>query len=155
MIACNALILTTPEAGQSFPVEYPNDVCNVLAVVVHCARDLVWCRHGGETRFHWRDHKALVDINLRAYRMVNGHQSQIIVVVDLPEFGGHAYVVIAVVRHELIAPDLVPFAGGGNLRRTKSVDAQANGGTPWNGIFDELHLLAVIGEQERAGSFQS
>src|ERR1700733_5979157 len=57
--------------------------------------------------------------------------------------------------HELVAANLVPLAGRRDLRRTESVDAQADRRPPRHRILYKLHLLAVVGKQERARCFQA
>src|SRR5208282_5836843 len=50
---------------------------------------------------------------------------------------------------------LVPFSGRSDLRRTESIDAQADRRTPGNRVLHKLHLLSVVSEQERTRSFQA
>src|SRR5499427_1216742 len=64
-------------------------------------------------------------------------------------------VVKAVMRHQLIATDFVPFTGGGNFGGPKRVNAQANCRPPGYCVLNELHLFAVISKEKRAGSFQA
>ena len=87
--------------------------------------------------------------------MVHRHERQVVVIVDFPQFRGDADVVISIVRHELVASDLVPLPGGGDGGRAERVDAQADGGSPRNRVLDELHLFSVVGEKEGAGRLQA
>ncbi len=87
--------------------------------------------------------------------MIHDHQAEVVVVVDFPEFGGDAKVVITIARNELIAPDLVPLFGRFNSRRAERVDAQADRRTPRHCILHELHLLAVVSKEKRTRTFQT
>ncbi len=109
----------------------------------------------GDAKSRRWNHEALVDKNLRADGMVNRHQRQIVVVVDLPQFRRDADIVEAIVRHELVAPDLVPLSRRRDLRRAERVDAQTDGGAPGHRILHKFHLLSVVGEKKRTGSFQA
>ena len=155
MIARHALELAAAEAAHGFSVERADQVRDVLAGVIHRARDVVRRCDRGDAKFRRRNHEALVDKNLRAGRMIDRHEREIVVVVDFPQFRGDADIVEAVVRHELVASDLVPLSGGRDLRRAQSVDAQPDGRTPGNRVLHKLHLLSVVGEQERAGRLQA
>ena len=87
--------------------------------------------------------------------MIHGHQADVIVVVDLPQFRGNPQIVIAVVRHQLIAPDLVPLAGRRDFRRAQRVDPQPDRRSPRHRVLHKFHVLAVVREQERADCLQS
>ena len=117
-------------------------------------RDVVRRLDRGDAKFRRRNHETLVDKNLRARRMVHRHEREIVVVVNLPQLRRDADIVVAVVRHQLVSPDLVPLSGRRDLRRTERVDAQANRRTPRNRVFHKLHLLSVVGEQERTDAFR-
>src|SRR3984957_18122970 len=155
MIAGYSLILASAEAGQRLTVEGANDIGDVLAGIVDGANNLVRSGDRCEAQLQGRNDEALVDKNLRAHGMVDGHERQIIVVINLPQLCRDAQVVIAVVRYELVAANLVSLTGGCYLRRAECIDPQADGGTPGDGIFDELHLLAVVREEEWARSLQA
>ena len=116
-------------------------------------RDVVRRGNGGDAKLRRRNHEAFVHKNLGSSRMIDRHQRQIIVVVDLPELRSDAQVIVAVVRHELIASDLVPLSRGRDLRGAERIDAQADRGSPGNGVLHKLHLFAVEGEQKRTRAF--
>src|ERR1700722_10112356 len=103
MVARDALILSAAEAGRSFSVERVDEGGDILASIVDGMCDVVRCSNRGDAKFQRRNHEALIDKNLGASRMVDGHERQIIVIVNFPQFGGDANVVIAVVRHKLVA----------------------------------------------------
>src|ERR1700730_17245735 len=144
MIASHALELAAPETADRFSIERADEIRNILAIVIYCTRDSVRRGHRGDAKFGRWNHEALVDKDLRAHRMVNRHQSQIIVVVDLPQFRGDANIVEAIVRHKLLASDLVPLPRRRDLRGAECVDAKADGGAPGNRVLHKLHLLSVI-----------
>ena len=58
-------------------------------------------------------------------------------------------------RYQLVAPDLVPLFRRRDVRRAERIDAQTDRGTPWNRVLHKLHLLPVIGEEERTRPFQA
>ncbi len=123
VIARQALELAAPEAVHGSSVERADDVRDVLAIVVHCPRDVVRCRNRGDGKLRGRNHEALIYKDLGPNRVVNCREGEVIVVVDLPQFRGNADVVEAVVRHELIPSDFVPFSRRGYVGRTESIDS--------------------------------
>src|ERR1700685_2392182 len=116
MVARDALILSAAEAGRGFSVKGADEVGHILARVVDSLRDFVRRDARSYAQLQWRNHETRSDTNLRPCGMVNGHKRQIIVVVNVPQFSGDANGVVAVVRHELVAADFVPFSRGRDLR---------------------------------------
>src|SRR5208282_1916011 len=155
MIPRYTLILAASKAGKGLSVERANDVGNVLACVVDGPDNFMRRRNGREAQLQRRNYETLIDKNLRAHRVVDGHERQIVVVINLPQLRRDPQVVVAVVRHELVAANLVPLAGRRDLRRTKSINAQADRRAPGNCVLYKLHLLSVVSEEERTGSLQA
>src|ERR1700728_2232168 len=155
MIARYALILAASKAREGFSVERTNDFGNVLAGVVDGPGNFVRRSDGREAQLQRRNYETFIDKNLRTHGMVDGHERQIIIVINLPQLRRDPQVVVAVVRYELVASNLVPFSDRRDLRRTKSIDAQADRRAPGNRIFHKLHLLSVVSEQERTRSLQT
>src|SRR5689334_9029318 len=87
--------------------------------------------------------------------MIDDHQRELIVVVSFPELGCDAQIVETVVRHELIAPDLVPLFRRFDACRAERVDTQTDRRAPRHRILYELHLLAVVSEQKRTRAFET
>src|ERR1700741_2308345 len=155
MIARQALELAASEVVERLAITRAQQACHLVAVVVDRLFDRLWSCDRGETKLRRRHDESLVDKDLCAFRMIDGHQTDVVVVVNFPEFGGDTYVVIAVMRNELIAADLVPLASRRNLCGTERVDAQADRGAPRHRVFYKLHLLAVPGKQPRARRLQT
>src|ERR1043166_2008789 len=87
--------------------------------------------------------------------MIDDHQSEVIVIIGLPEFRRYPQVVETIVRHELIATDLVPLFHGLDSRRAERVDPKPDRRAPRHCILDELHLLAIESKKKRARTFQT
>src|ERR1700683_4484090 len=155
MVASDTLVFSAAETGRSFSVEGADEIGNVLASIIDGARDFVRRGHRGDTQLQRRNHETLIDKNLGADWMVDRHEGKIIVIVNFPQFGGDAEVVIAVVGHKLAAANFVPLSGGRDLRGAESIDAQTNRRTPWDSIFHELHLLSVVGVEEWTRSLEA
>ena len=68
MIASDALELAAPETAHGFSVERADEVGDILAVVIHRARNVVRSCDRGDAEFRRRNHEALIDKNLRARR---------------------------------------------------------------------------------------
>ena len=68
VIASQALELATPEAAHGFSVERADQISDVLARVIHRARNGVRRGDCGDAKFCRRNYEALVDKNLRARR---------------------------------------------------------------------------------------
>ncbi len=105
--------------------------------------------------FGWRHDETFVNGDLSAFGMVHRHESDEVVVINFPQLCGDANVVITVVRDELVATDLVPLAGRGNLRGTERVDAQTDRRSPRHCVFNKFHVLAVVRKEPRTRSFQT
>src|SRR6185295_2700850 len=105
------------------------------------------CRHGGETEFGGRNNEPFVYKDLCTFRMINGHKRHVVVIIDFPELCSNADIVKAVMRHKLIAPNLVPFSSGCYFRGAERINAQANRGSPGRRILQELHPFAVVREE--------
>ena len=105
VIARHALVLAAAEGVEVAAVERADDFGDVVAVVVDGAGD---GRAAAPTAvmasFAGGIDEALVDEDLGACGMIDGHQREIVVVVRLPQFAGDAEIVVAIVRHELVAP---------------------------------------------------
>src|SRR6185369_1706580 len=69
--------------------------------------------------------------------------------------GCDAEIVKTVVRHKLIAADLVQLFSRFDAGCSEGIDAQTDRGAPRHSILDEFHLLAVPGKQERARTFET
>ncbi len=87
--------------------------------------------------------------------MIDDHQTQVIVVVGLPEFSGNSYVVKTVTRDQLISSNLVPLLRRFDSCRSQGVDAQSDRRTPRHSILHEFHLLAVVRKQKRTRPFET
>src|SRR5687768_14393751 len=87
--------------------------------------------------------------------MIYNHQTEMIVVVTLPKFGGDSYVVKTVAWDELISSDLVPLLRSFDSCRSQGVDAQSNRRAPRHSILHEFHLLAVVRKKKRTRSLEA
>src|ERR1700722_9447874 len=154
MVARDSLILAAAESGERPTIQRADDVRDVLAVVVGGASNLVRSGYRSETKLRGWNHESLVDVYFRAGRMVDRHERDAIVVVDLPQLRCDAQVVISVMRNKLIAPDFVPLARSRYLCRSQRVDAQSNRRAPRHCVLDEFHLRAVPREKKWTGRFQ-
>src|SRR5215831_6469905 len=150
MVSGESLILTAAKAIQGLAVQVAQDRSDVGARVIHGTGQRMWRLNGSESQFSRRNHKSFIDVNLGAGGVIDRHQRDVIVVINFPQFGGDADVVKAVMRHQLIAADLVPFSSGGDFGRPKRVDAQTDSRSPGHCVLDELHSLAVPGKQKWA-----
>jgi hypothetical protein len=118
VIARKSLILTAAKGIEGMSIQFAENFCDIVAVVVCRTRNRMRRGDSGETSFLGWDHEAFVDIDFGVSGMIHGHERDAIVVVDFPKFGGDTQVVIAVVGHELIAANLVPLSGRSDFRRT-------------------------------------
>src|SRR5207247_1716239 len=132
MVARQTLKLAATECVQRISIERLYDVGDVLAIVVYRTRDVVRSGDRGDAELCRRNHKALIDEDFGASRMVNRHEREIIVVINFPELRRDADIVVAVVGNELIAPDLIPFSSCRDVGGAESIDAQADGRPPRN-----------------------
>ena len=153
MIARHTLITAAPKVIEIFLVKSADNVRHVVAIVVHCARDLVRRLDGGNCELRRRDNKTLIDEDVCSRWMVHGHECQLIVVVGFPQLSRDAKIVVTVPWHEFVAADLVPLFGGFDSRGADRIDAQTNRRTPGHGVFDKLHFLAVVSEEKRTRAF--
>src|SRR6185369_12867856 len=88
-----------------------------------------------ETKLSRRYDESLVDEDLSTFGMIDRHQTDVLVVINFPQLCGDADVVVTVVRHELVAADLVPLAGRGDLCGAERVNAQADRRAPRHRVF--------------------
>src|SRR5687767_8919836 len=87
--------------------------------------------------------------------MIHNHETEMIVVIRLPKFGGYPNVVVTIARHELISADFVPLLASHHACCPKCGDAQADRRAPGHSSLDEFHLLAVVGEKKRTRALQT
>src|SRR6202000_1496470 len=85
MIARHALVLPAPERIQILSIDGAQRLGNIISVIVNRARDSVWAFDRSHSKLYRRNCKAFVREYLCAYRMIDGHQMQRIVVVRLPQ----------------------------------------------------------------------
>src|SRR5580692_9964177 len=115
MIARYSLILAASKTGKGFSVERADDVGNVLAGVVDGLGNFVRRSDRCEAQLQRRNYETFIDKNLRARWMVDGHEREIIVVINFPQLRRDSQIVVAIVRYELVTANFVPLAGGGDL----------------------------------------
>src|SRR6185437_11874184 len=155
MIASHALILATTEGVEVLAVEVAQNTGDILPIVIYGMSDSVRSRDSRDGKFRGRNSEALIDVHLGARRMVHCHQIQIVVVIGFPQFRCKPKIVITIMRTELVWTDFVPFFRGFHPCRTDGVDPEPYRRTPRNCILHKFHLLAVVSEQERAGTLQT
>src|SRR5690349_9421838 len=106
MIARDPLVLTATEGVEILSIQIIYNVGDVLSLVINSAHDPAWRRDSCDLQLRRGNHKTFVNEDVRAFRMIDDDETEMIVVVSLPKFGSDPQIVIAVVRHELIATDL-------------------------------------------------
>ena len=84
VIAGHALILPQSETVDDPIVDGAHDIGDILALIIERARDRVRRLHGSDGGLHRRNGETLVHEDLRSCGMIDRHQREIIVVVDLP-----------------------------------------------------------------------
>src|SRR5947207_13803654 len=155
MVARYTLITPSPKVVEILLVKGADDVRYVVAVVVYCLHNLLWLLDGGNCELRRRNDKTLIDENVRPHWMVHCHQRQLIVVIGLPKLSRDAQIVITIAWHELVVADLVPLFSGFDSGRADRVNAQTNRRTPGHGVFDKLHLLAVVSKEKWTRALQA
>src|ERR1051325_1475169 len=155
MIARDALVLTATERVQILCIHIIDDGADFLSVVVNGARPLVWGRDSYDLPLRREKHETSVDKDVRVLRMTHDHETEVLVVIGFPKLSRDPQVVVTIVRHELVATDLVPLFRCFDSRRSQGVDAQTDRRAPRHRILDEFHLLAVVSKEKRARAFQT
>src|SRR5687768_2393000 len=149
MIARDALVSTAPKVVEILLVEGAEDVRHDVAVVVYSMSNLERLLDGSNCQFCGWNNKTFIDKNVCSRWMVHSHQRQLIVIISFPKLRCDTEIVETVARHKFIAANFVPFFRSFDASGAKSIDAKSDRRPPGNGVFDKLHLLPVVGEQER------
>ena len=84
MIARDALILAASEGVEISIVEIAHNFRYIMAVVIDCTDDLMRSLNRDDSGLYCRHCESLVSEDLRARRMIHGHESEIVVIVSLP-----------------------------------------------------------------------
>src|SRR5678816_344657 len=100
MIARDPLVLTATEGIEVFSIERINDAGDVLPVIINGACDLAWRGDGRDFQLCRGNHKTFVNKDVRAFGMIDDHESQMIVIVRFPKLGSDPQVVVTIMRHE-------------------------------------------------------
>src|SRR5882724_2549932 len=155
MIARHPLITTASKVIEIFLVKSADNIRHVVAAVICRMRYLVRRFDGRDCELRRGNNKTFIDEDVRSGWMVHSHECQMIVVVGFPKLSRDTQIVITIVWRELVAADLVPLFGGFDSRRAERVDAETDRRTPGHGVFDKLHLFAVVSEEKRTRAFQA
>src|SRR5262245_15143295 len=109
MISCNALVPASAKRVEVISVQCADNTGHILSVVVDCARDLMRRGNSCDFQLRCRNHETLVNKDICSYRMIDDHETKMVIIVSLPEFSRDPQIVVTIMWDELIAPDLVPF----------------------------------------------
>src|ERR1700730_18514427 len=84
VIPGHPLILPEPETVYRPVIDGSYDISDILAAIIVRTRDGVRRLHGSDSKLDRRNGETLIDKDLRSCGMIDCHQAEIVVVVDLP-----------------------------------------------------------------------
>ena len=155
VVTSHPLILTPSKAVNTAQVQIRNEFGDVLAAVIDGSQNRNWRLNDCDLGRHRWDGKSFICINLSARRMIDSHQTKLIVVIHLPEFRGNPQVIVTIAGNQLVPTDSIPLLSRLDSGSPNGIDPQPNRGAPGHRIFYKIDPPAVIGEQKRARALKT